>query len=456
MDHHPLGGGPRRTAEKPLTVSQVADAWNRTLRGLGSVSIVGEVSDLSHARSGHLYFTLTDGSARLQCKAWSSTLPRLKVVPSEGQTVVLRGAGDFYGPQGKASFTVSQCEPAGAGALAEALAALERRLRAEGLFDSSHKKELPLLPRRVGVVTSLEADGLADFLRSQRLRAPGIDILVAHSAVQGPRASAEIVSALERLDHSGRCDVIVLLRGGGAAEDLLPFSNEAVVRGVAACHTPVVVGVGHQPDHPLCELAADLAAHTPTHAAECVFPVLSDLDAEQQALQKRLARAARHVLLHQRHQLDLKGHRLRNAVHLCVMEETNRLQALDRRLREAHPLTRLRKDRLKLGRLNDRLNDYHPRFGLAEARHDWERLSGRLGDAAQRRLQSETDALAHLAKRLDSASPLKVLARGYSLVENEKGNPVGSTRELTPDQKVTLRFTDGRAKVRVEDVHRDG
>ena len=128
----------------------------------------------------------------------------------------------------------------------------------------------------------------------------------------------------------------------------------------------------------------------------------------------------------------------------------------ERHAESCHPLTRLRKDRLKLGRLNDRLNDYHPRFGLAEARHDWERLSGRLGDAAQRRLQSETDALAHLAQRLDSASPLKVLARGYSLVENEKGNPVGSTRELTPDQKVTLRFTDGRAKVRVEDVHRDG
>jgi len=455
MDHHPLGGGPRRTADKPLTVSQVAQAWNRTLRGLGSVSIVGEVSDLSHAPSGHLYFTLTDGSARLQCKAWSSTLPRLKVIPTEGQTVVLRGAGDFYGPQGKASFTVSQCEPAGAGALAEALAALERRLRAEGLFEPSRKKDLPLLPRRVGVVTSLQADGLADFLRSQRLRAPGIDILVSPSRVQGAHAAAELVAALEHLDHSGRCDVLVLLRGGGAAEDLLPFSDESVIRAVATCSTPVVVGVGHQPDHPLSELAADLAAHTPTHAAECVFPVLSELNEDQLALQKRLAQAARHLVMHQRHGLDLNDHRLRNATHLCLMEGMNRLQNMERRLREAHPLARLRKDRLQLSRLNDRLNDHHPRFGLAEARHDWEKRFARLGDAARRRLESETDALAHLAQRLDSASPLKVLARGYSLVEDEEGNPVGSTRRLAPDQKVALRFADGRAKVRVEDVQSD-
>ncbi len=455
MDHHPLGGGPRRTADKPLTVSQVAQTWNRTLRALGSVSVVGEVSDLSHARSGHLYFTLTDGSARLQCKAWSSTLPRLKMIPSEGQTVVIRGAGDFYGPQGKASLTVNQCEPAGAGALAEALAALERRLRAEGLFEPDRKKDLPLLPRRVGVVTSLEADGLADFLRSKRLRAPGIDILVAHSAVQGPRAAAELVAALEHLDRSGQCDVLVVIRGGGAADDLLPFSDEALIRAVAGCATPVVVGVGHQPDHPLCELAADLAAHTPTHAAECVFPVLSELDEEQRGLQRRLGQALRHLMLQQRHGLDLYDHRLRNAAHLCLMEGTNQLQGLERRLREAHPLARLRQDRLRLSRLNDRLNDHHPRFGLAEARHDWEKRHARLGEAARRAVKTETDTLAQLAQRLDSASPLKVLSRGYALVEDDRGAAVGSADQLAPNQKVSLRFADGRAKVRVEEVKRE-
>ena len=134
----------------------------------------------------------------------------------------------------------------------------------------------------------------------------------------------------------------------------------------------------------------------------------------------------------------------------------NHLQALDRRLREAHPLARLRKDRLQLRRLNDQLSEHHPRFGLAEATHDWEKLHARLGDAAELAVRAEANTLAHLAQRLDSASPLKVLARGYALVQDDGGKPVGSTSQLTPDQKVDLRFADGRAKVRVEEVQHDG
>tara|TARA_Y100001934_G_C12072899_1_gene640958 strand:+ start:177 stop:659 length:483 start_codon:yes stop_codon:yes gene_type:complete len=160
-------------------------------------------------------------------------------------------------------------------------------------------------------------------------------------------------------------------------------------------------------------------------------------------------------MLQQRHGLDLYDHRLRNAAHLCLMEGTNQLQGLERRLREAHPLARLRQDRLRLSRLNDRLNDHHPRFGLAEARHDWEKRHARLGEAARRAVKTETDTLAQLAQRLDSASPLKVLSRGYALVEDDRGAAVGSADQLAPNQKVSLRFADGRAKVRVEEVKRE-
>lgn len=453
MDHHPLGNrrGTGRE-ERPLTVSQVAADWDRSLRSMGSVQVVGEVLGLSLAASGHLYFDLTDGKSRIHCKAWSSALPGLEHIPKDGDEVVVRGIADFYGPFAKTSLTVRSCQRAGEGDLAALLARLEAKLRAEGLFDAEHKKSLPLLPKKVGVVSSLKADGLRDFLQSKHLRAPQIPVLVAHASVQGKQAEAELIKALEALDARSDCSVIAIVRGGGAAEDLLPFSSEAVVRAIAACRCPVVVGVGHQPDHPIAEYVADQVAHTPTHAAELIFPVMAELDESLRHLQTRLQRSMQSTVQGQRHELDLADHRLRAAVHMVQMEASARLQGLDRRLREAHPLARLRQDRLALTRLNDRLNAQHPRFGLAEARHRWEEQRRRLVEASRLRLARSGERLALLAQRLDSASPLKVLARGYALVEHEDGRAIGSTEQLTVDQEVGLRFAKGRAKAQIKEV----
>ena len=452
MKHHPLAPpGPQDAKpQAAISVSEVVTCWDQALRQLGAVQVMGELSEWMVARSGHAYFVLSDSRSSMRCVLWKDRLRALTWRPSVGDQVLINGRAQVYTKKGNASFEAYAMFPAGEGLQALALKALEERLAREGLFSPDVKKPLPSLPSRVGVVSSAQADGLRDFLRSRALRAPGIPVLFAEATVQGATAAEDCAAALERLDQSGLCDVIAIVRGGGASADLLPFSEEVLVRAVSASQTPVVVGIGHEPDHPICERAADAVAHTPTHAAECIFPNIGAFYEHLEGLGERLKRPLNQQLKSQQQNLDLSQHRLRGAMINRMSDARRLLSHRLERLTHAHPAQWLRTRQRELGVLNQRLGQMSPHTGLASARGRWEHLSDRLGRATVQRVERETGRLETLSQRLEAASPKAVLERGYTFVVDEHGKPLTSAHDTTTGQNVRLHFADGQRHARIE------
>ncbi|RMF77917.1 MAG: exodeoxyribonuclease VII large subunit, partial [Nitrospirae bacterium] len=247
------------------------------------VWVAGEVSGVRRAASGHTYFTLKDAEATLSCALFRYQARYQRYELKEGETIAVKGRISIYPPRGSYQLLTDYFEPLGAGSLAAAFERLKRKLEAEGLFDPARKRPLPLLPRCLGVVTSPTGAAIRDIVRVATARFPGIRILLAPARVQGEGAAAEIAAALAALDRRGECDVIIVGRGGGSLEELWPFNEEAVVRAVAACTTPVVSAVGHETDVTLCDLAADVRAATPSNAAELAVPVKAELLATLEA-----------------------------------------------------------------------------------------------------------------------------------------------------------------------------
>ncbi|MFW5856986.1 MAG: exodeoxyribonuclease VII large subunit, partial [Planctomycetota bacterium] len=278
----------------PLSVTAVTQTVKRLLEGrVGRVWVEGEVSNLSRPRSGHLYFTLKDPHAAIGCVMWRSAAGRLAHAPADGELVRVRGQVTVYEPQGRYQIVCDSLRPAGRGALQAQLEALVARLREEGLFDPDRKQPLPAHPRTVGLVTSPTGAAVRDMIRVLRRRLPGVRILLSPTPVQGAAATDALVAALQRLDASGLADVILLGRGGGSLEDLWCFNEEAVVRAVAACRTPVVSAVGHETDVAITDLAADMRAATPSEAAEAAVPAAADLAVTLRTTAARLGRAPR-------------------------------------------------------------------------------------------------------------------------------------------------------------------
>lgn len=452
MKFHPLAHPNPKEArpQAAVSVSEVVFRWNQVLRELGAVQVMGELSEWSVARSGHAYFTISDGRSSMRCILWKDRLRSLAWQPQAGEQVLINGRAQVYTKSGSASFETYAMFPAGEGLQALALKALEERLAAEGLFHPDLKKPLPQFPRTVGVVSSSRADGLRDFLRSRALRAPGVAILFAEASVQGATAAEECAAALKRLDESGRCDVLALVRGGGAAADLLPFSEEVLVRAVAATHTPVVVGVGHEPDHPIAERAADAVAHTPTHAAELIFPDLRAHAERLDHLGERLGRPLRQLIASERQRLVIGEHRLRGATLDRLSDARRRLNAHNDRLTQAHPAQRLRRRHHQLAALGQRLGQTSPDTGLASARGQWKLIKSRMNRAGQQVRQRSGDQIAQLARRLEAASPKAVLERGYALIVDESGKPLTSAHATSSGQAVRLQFADGERRARIE------
>jgi exodeoxyribonuclease VII large subunit len=437
--------------QRPYTVSKVVDVWDKELRALGKVQVIGELCAFKVSSNGHAYFTLTDGRSQLSGTLWRDRVRNLTWQPQIGEQVLIEGLGQVYKGRGTAQLEAFSFFPAGSGLQAIALAELERRLAAEGLFDLERKRAIPFFPRRVGVVSSLQADGFADFCRSRVLRAPTIPILVADAPVQGPIAAEALAAALARLDRGGECSVIALVRGGGAASDLLPFSEEVLVRAIAACTTPVVVGIGHEPDHPIAERAADRVAHTPTNAAELIFPDLREEAKKLVVLSSRLQRPISTLFDATRSEKALIRHRLSGALRNRLLDAGRAVSVQQQRLSAAHPQAHLTRKRQELAALGERALRASPRLGLASARGRWETLAGRIDVTGRIHLQTAETQLASLADRLWASSPQAVLQRGFTMVVDEGGRPITSAQQAPVGSVVRLQFGDGQRKARIEE-----
>jgi exodeoxyribonuclease VII large subunit len=444
------GADQRPDEEAPFSVSELLGLVSETLeQQFSRVLVVGEITSFKRAASGHCYFTLSDNDAAVDALIFRQSASRLAFRPEVGDEVVCRGNMAVYAKQGRMQLYVQAMKPVGEGAAQRALEALKRKLEAEGLFSDDRKRRLPFLPKTIGVVTSRSGAALHDILTTLRRRYRGVRVILSAATVQGaeaPSAIVEALGALAELAQKGECDVAIVGRGGGAAEDLAAFNDERVVRAVAAFPCPIVSAVGHEVDFTLCDFAADHRAATPTAAAEAVVPVRSELVEQLGALDLRLTTATARYLDTLRHRVgDIAG-RLRDPARLVaggrqrVDELAIRMERVltSRSVRERERLASARAGLDRAGRTRRETLDER----LTELRSALER--------GLRESQSRSRSrFATAAAKLDALSPLSVLGRGYSVVTRDDARIVRSSDEISAGDELSLRFHEGRAVARV-------
>ncbi|RMF72694.1 MAG: exodeoxyribonuclease VII large subunit [Acidobacteria bacterium] len=440
---------------RPLTVSELNEGADALLReGLGPLWIVGEIGRFVAHRSGHWYFQLRDAErATVSCAMFRGRNARVRFRPEDGMEVLALATPGVYVPSGRYQLIVEALEPRGAGAAALALEQLRRRLAAEGLFDEARKKPLPHVPSTIGVVTSRDGAALRDVLRVLRRRFPGVRVVLSAAAVQGERAPEDLVAALFALDAFGP-DVILLVRGGGAREDLAAFDDERVVRAVAMCRTPVVTGIGHEIDLTLADLAADRRAATPSAAAEIVVRGRAELLDMLAGLRTRLERAMRAVLARDRLRLArAAGSAGVRRVPRLVDRRRLQLAELSTALAEAIG-ARLRGSRRAVADLAARLHPDGQRRRIDARRQRVRQARVALAGSIRRVLERERALVARQRARLDALSPLAVLGRGYALVRH-RGRVVRDAARLAPGDRIDVTLARGALAADVAEVRAD-
>jgi exodeoxyribonuclease VII large subunit len=464
------GGRPPEPPEGALSVSAVLFKVERALtQHVGDVAVVGELSSVRPWRTGHLYFDLKDPRSFIGCMMRDGYAARLPFTPKEGMKVVATGRINYYRPQGKVQLVVTKLEPVGEGVLLRRLEELKAKLLAEGLFDLAKKKTIPRFPTTVGLVTSPQGAVLRDMIKVLRQRSPGISIVLSPTRVQGEGAENDIAVALSRLDRSGLCDVILVGRGGGSFEDLMPFQSEIVVRTIAKATTPIIASVGHETDVTLADLAASLRAATPSHAAELAVTPRSTLVAEVKNHEHRLRASMRARLDRRRHKLHVVERRLKDPRELLAqarddLEERARaltfiveeslesarvtLASLAARLEARRPDRALTERRARLVALDRRLVALALPSTIALTRRTIGEKESRLAVAFAARRDDFSSEMRTRALRLEALSPLRVLDRGYTLVLNESGHLVSRAAHVDAGAVLDVRFADGLVRAR--------
>jgi len=372
---------------------------------LQDVWVQGEISNLSRPASGHVYFTLKDSSAALKCVMWKTSAVRLRMGLQDGMAVEVHGRIGVYEVSGQYQLYADQIRAVGEGALYQEFMRLKSMLEAEGLFDPERKRPIPMLPKRIGIVTSATGAALRDLLNILRRRLPIVEVILAPSAVQGAEAPPALVKAIESLVLQSP-DVILLARGGGSIEDLWAFNDERVVRAVANSPIPIICGVGHETDFTLSDFAADLRAPTPTAAAELATQItLVDLTVQLENSQNRLAMATLSLLADKR----------------------NLLSYLTTTLRYASPERRILSER-------QRVDD----------------LARRAHSSLLHRIALQATHIQGMHRRLEALNPLAVLARGYSVVTRKKDDRIVS-RVSQASEEMRIRVSDGEIDVKRSD-----
>lgn len=419
-------------------------------RQLPPLWIGGEISNLTVAASGHLYFSLKDGQAQVRAVMFRHKAQYLGFRPANGVQVEVFASPTLYEARGEFQLQVDGMREGGLGRLFEAFQKLKQQLEAEGLFDPARKRPLPAFARRIGIVTSPAAAALRDVLSTLRRRWPAAAIVLYPTPVQGEGAGAQIAAAIRTASARAEVDVLLVCRGGGSMEDLWAFNDEAVARAIVACSMPVISGVGHETDFTIADFAADLRAPTPTAAAEHASPDGPALQLACDRLQGRLHREMQRLLNNQAQRLDWLTRRLVHPATRLEQQEQN-LRRLALRLQASLHLQHERLDS-RLHSLQQRL--WRRRPDLEQRQLRLNRATERLSRALQQRLGRHETRVAGLAGALASLNPLAVLQRGYVLVES-RGRPVVNSRQIKAGQSVSLVWHDGRAEAVVQAVQPD-
>lgn len=393
--------------DRTLSVSELNEYVRRLLAGdvlLRSLEVTGEISGYKHHISGHRYFSLKDAGARVQCVMFRQNAMNLKFQPQDGMRVRVRASASLYPRDGSYQLYVNSMDKCGVGELYLRFEALKEKLSKEGLFDPAIKREIPMMPRCIGIVTSRTGAAIRDMIRIARRRNPNVGIIVAPCAVQGADAAGEIAQSIDALNRDGRAEVILAGRGGGSIEDLWAFNEEIVARAIARSRIPVISCVGHETDFTIADFVADVRAATPSMAAEIAVPVAAELRRGLSAAMDRLAAGLR------------QGNRLRRA-------ELRRACASRVLQDPGETIISARREKLE---------------GL------WERYSA----AQVERMHAQRVRLERAGAKLDALNPAGVLDRGYACL-SAGGRILSAAAELLPGMRVDICMRDGAARAEI-------
>ena len=386
-----------------LTVSQLNFYIKSLLdndKNLSSVYLKAEISNFTdHYRTGHLYMSLKDEKCTVKAVMFAGNASRLKFRPEDGMTVLVRGYVSVYNISGQYQFYIEDMQPDGIGALSMAFEQLKRKLKEEGLFDPEHKQPLPLLPKRIGVITSPTGAAVQDICRILKRRYPIGEIIMCPVLVQGENAAAQLTAAVKRFNKLKCADVVIIGRGGGSMEDLWAFNDEGLAREIYHSKIPVVSGVGHETDFTICDFVADVRASTPSAAAELVSP-------EDGALYGNLEYYQRKIISAVKNRITLEKNRLDSITSSSVLRSPEEI---------------IRDKQIQL--------DF---------------LTSQLKSAYKNCLSDKTSKFYSLTSKLDALSPLRVLSRGYAIA-SENGNVISSVEKIKIGSKINIKFADGSA-----------
>jgi exodeoxyribonuclease VII large subunit len=403
-----------------VTVSQLTGSIRALLEtGFGDLWVEGEISNCRVWNTGHMYFTLKDGNAQIKAVMYRSAMRYLKFKADDGLRVIARGRLGVYEPKGEYQLLCDHLQPQGLGALQLAFEQLKKKLQAEGLFETARKRPLPKLPAKIGIVTSLEGAALRDIIKVLTRRHPNTHLVIRPTRVQGEGAAAEIADAIRAIGRVPGVEVVIVGRGGGSAEDLLPFNQEPVARAIVGCPVPVVAAVGHEIDVTIADFAADVRAPTPSAAAEIVIAAREDFSAGLDRQTRRLRAAVTSHIERRRARLHILTSRRGLAGLPARLAMRGRHTAeLTHQLRGAI-VSRLTRREREFRALRVRLEAHDLRRRLAAIRGRLEGATTRLQSGITRRRERAQGRLAASVGRLESLSPLAVLGRGYAVCWNE-------------------------------------
>lgn len=437
------------------SVSQLARETKNLLADVfPRVWVEGELSNLAQPASGHIYFTLKDENAQIRCAMFRSFRNKLDFEPADGDQVLVQAQVSLYEARGDFQLIVENMEQAGDGALRRAFEALKQRLLKQGMFDLEHKQALPELPRQVGVVTSPTGAAIQDILAVLQRRFPALPVIIYPTRVQGDGAGEEIANALRIADNHGKCDVLILARGGGSLEDLWSFNEEIVAHTLFDLQTPVVTGVGHEIDFTIADFVADFRAATPSAAAETVSP-------EQSEWMEKF-----------------RGHEvwLEYKVQEIIASQNKALEWLDKRLHQTHPARQINSQFQRIDELDGRLqrslfalldklktryqSDYALLMRLNPAdkieRHQTHlaQINQRLGQTINKRLSDARIHFENSSQALHAVSPLATLSRGYAIVTDPADKQIiRSANQVSSGQRINTRLGHGSLTCVVEEIN---
>jgi exodeoxyribonuclease VII large subunit len=440
-----------------LSVSEL----NATIRDLlenqlSTVWVEGEISNGRVWNTGHLYFTLKDGPSQIKAVMFRSAVRYLKFKPEDGLKVVARGKITVYDPKGEYQILCEHMEPKGLGSLQQAFEQLKKKLAAEGLFDPARKRPLPALPRRIGLVTSVDGAALRDMIRVLRRRYPNAHLVISPTRVQGEGAGREVAHAIRKVARVEAVDVIIVARGGGSLEDLWAFNEEVLARAIAASPVPVISGVGHETDFTICDFVADLRAPTPSAAAELVVRRKDEFFSHIGRISERLDAAIHHRLRRietRLHVLEARpgyaGFAGRIAVRGRHVSEL--ASALRQRISQG-AARRVRRHEL----LRRTLDQFDPRHRLAAIRTRLVARDGRLSAALRRRISVAQNRFGGLAARVEGLSPLAVLGRGYSVTwDASRTRIIRDASTVAAGDRISVTLERGSLEATVDSVKRE-